>query len=590
MQTRSKSQSGKQELTMADEHSTGKTNTLTSLPLTPTLQNKDNTTIKQIPVNAPEAFKEMQASVIADNNVTHKGMVAARVNTINNSPLSSPVTQDRLLKTRKKSKLKMVGAKGGKISVEEDTDEANMFSDKEDHGHDIDPEKGSQESGSDSVISILKDLASTVKRLERKIDNMERDKKAEDKKVRKMLVVQQQDSAAITEMVKTVDQHDERIKSLTGIVIRQQQQIDELTHKLNSMYVGNNSKKLVINGLAQTQGENCFHEVTNFFKNVMKISTQIPLKMARRIGTGTDRPMLIKLKYFEHKTLIFQNFDKLKAANRSRSTPYYINDQLPEKWAERKRFIQHLKFQNAKLLQTQQHRIEVQRDQVSINGSEYEAPLKQPSIAEIMSLPHAKRAAIQAMELTEGKPENRDKCKFIGYAAEAFSVEQVRKQYLHLKMKHPEANHVVVAYRIPGTDFVNNQGFLDDGEHGGGRAILKVLFKEKMENTAVFVIRYFGGKHLGSARFLAIDKAAKAAIEAAREALRQARRLPTQEELNQINFEIQRASGEEQQRSEWQQPEELNENWGDQEDTSQAVSTDDESMEEDRQTHASEND
>lgn len=146
------------------------------------------------------------------------------------------------------------------------------------------------------------------------------------------------------------------------------------------MYVQNNSKKLTITGLAETQGENCFHEVSNFLKNVMKIDTQIPLKMALRIGNGENRMMLIKLKYFEHKSLIFQKFDRLKTINKSRQTPYYISEQLPEVWAERRRFVQHLKYHNSKLPSSQQHNIAVKKNQLEIDGEEYKAPMTPPTL------------------------------------------------------------------------------------------------------------------------------------------------------------------------------------------------------------------
>lgn len=159
-----------------------------------------------------------------------------------------------------------------------------------------------------------------------------------------------------------------------------------------------------------------------------------------------------------------------------------------------------------------------------------------------MAITPMERGAIQAIELTEGETEYKDKSSFLGYAAESYSAEQVRRQLMYLKLKHPEASHIMATYRIPGEDFISNQGLVDDGKHGGARAIMKVLFKEKQENTAVFVVRYYGGKHLGIARFQAIERAAKSALEKAREKIRQARRPPTAAELAQLNAEIQQAA------------------------------------------------
>lgn len=131
----------------------------------------------------------------------------------------------------------------------------------------------------------------------------------------------------------------------------------------------------------------------------------------------------------------------------------------------------------------------------------------------------------------------------------------------------------MAAFRIPGGDFSTNQGLIDDGEHGGARAMMKTLFKEKSDNSAVFVVRYYGGKHLGTARFQAIEKAAKSAINKLQEATLQARRPLSQEELIQVNNEIQQAAEQQQQQLLQQQQQ-----WADAEDSQSEVDTENDSI------------
>lgn len=573
METRSKSQSGKNEPNMATEnHSTGKT-TLNKLNNNKkSREEKSNSDANSQLSHSEEAIENnelLNKNVQDDESTFLKGLVATRIDQINNTPVNSPMPtkQKENTKARKKNKLKMIGAKHGKLRIEEqENSEESACEQIQDSQSQHDQQEGSgqqAEQSSDSLVSILKELTSTVKRLESKIDNMEQERKINSKKVRQMAIVQSQDAAAITSLTETSQDHTDQIKALTGTVIRQQQQIQDLTHKLNNLYANNNNKKLAINGLAETQGENCYHEVANFFKNVMKIDVPIQLKFARRIGSGTERPIMIKLKTFEQKTLIFQNFDKLKTANRGRQRPYFITDQLPEAWAERRRFIQNLKFQNSKLPTAAQRKIEVTKRDIQIDGVEYQPMLVPPTIADVVGLKAVEKANIQAVEITQGESEDKDKSRFIGYAAEAYSIEQVKRQYLHLRLLHPEASHIMAAYKIPGTDFATNQGLSDDGEYGGARCMMKVLNKEKKENTAVFVVRYYGGKHLGAARFLSIERAAKSALTRAAEALMRVRRLPTQQELQQINQEIQQAA----QRPTPKDQNPIRYNWGSDEET-----------------------
>lgn len=86
---------------------------------------------------------------------------------------------------------------------------------------------------------------------------------------------------------------------------------------------------------------------------------------------------------------------------------------------------------------------------------------------------------------------------------------------------------------MPGLDFTQVQGLVDDGEHGGGWVILDHMIQNKMINMAVFVVRYYGGKHIGPLRFQAIQKATEMALKAMEQAKLAIRRPPTQEEFQQ---------------------------------------------------------
>ncbi|MBQ7675986.1 MAG: YigZ family protein [Campylobacter sp.] len=70
----------------------------------------------------------------------------------------------------------------------------------------------------------------------------------------------------------------------------------------------------------------------------------------------------------------------------------------------------------------------------------------------------------------------------------------------HLKNEHPKAAHIVWAYRVLNefNQIVENQS--DDGEPKGtsGTPCLNALRGVELINTAVLVVRYFGGIKLGT--------------------------------------------------------------------------------------------
>ncbi|MGC4103142.1 IMPACT family protein [Ferruginibacter sp.] len=87
--------------------------------------------------------------------------------------------------------------------------------------------------------------------------------------------------------------------------------------------------------------------------------------------------------------------------------------------------------------------------------------------------------------------------KFIAYAFPIETADDFKKQLQQLKKEHPKAVHHCFAYRI-GTDG-NNFRSSDDGEPSGsaGKPILGQIDSKELVNTAVVVVRYWGGTLLG---------------------------------------------------------------------------------------------
>ena len=89
------------------------------------------------------------------------------------------------------------------------------------------------------------------------------------------------------------------------------------------------------------------------------------------------------------------------------------------------------------------------------------------------------------------------KSKFMAYLLPYKDFEEVMTR---LKKEHPKARHHVYAYRYLNEfdQIVENSS--DDGEPRGtsGRPCLHVLAGNELINTAVIVVRYFGGVKLGT--------------------------------------------------------------------------------------------
>jgi uncharacterized YigZ family protein len=87
--------------------------------------------------------------------------------------------------------------------------------------------------------------------------------------------------------------------------------------------------------------------------------------------------------------------------------------------------------------------------------------------------------------------------KFIGFAFQVNTPEEIKANLQALKKEHPKANHHCYAYRL-GTDGLQYRAN-DDGEPSGsaGRPILGQIDSAGLTNVLVVVVRYFGGTLLG---------------------------------------------------------------------------------------------
>ena len=91
-----------------------------------------------------------------------------------------------------------------------------------------------------------------------------------------------------------------------------------------------------------------------------------------------------------------------------------------------------------------------------------------------------------------------EKSKFFTYSAHVESEEEARAFVAKIRSMHSLATHV--CYAFVADKLGNLQRFSDDGEPQGtaGIPILDVLKNKKLFETAVAVVRYFGGIKLGA--------------------------------------------------------------------------------------------
>ena len=108
--------------------------------------------------------------------------------------------------------------------------------------------------------------------------------------------------------------------------------------------------------------------------------------------------------------------------------------------------------------------------------------------------------------------------EFVGYAAPVGSVEAAEAFVAEVRAAHPDATHVVPAYRVRTDDGIVREHASDEDEPSGsaGKPALNVLARRDVADVAVAVVRYFGGTKLGVGGLArAYGEATKRALDAA---------------------------------------------------------------------------
>lgn len=95
--------------------------------------------------------------------------------------------------------------------------------------------------------------------------------------------------------------------------------------------------------------------------------------------------------------------------------------------------------------------------------------------------------------------ETIKKSRFIGIISPCQSEREALQLLQDLHVRHPNASHIVYAYRIQSPEGLVCR-FHDAGEPGGtaGKPIFQHLEGKQLINLLVAVIRYFGGIKLGA--------------------------------------------------------------------------------------------
>ena len=308
-----------------------------------------------------------------------------------------------------------------------------------------------------------------------------------------------------------------KLKMLTAIVIRQDQRIESLTKELNMVKRSQRKANIYIGGLLESDAEETQYQrielVKTFLKTQVEISQEIKILQAFRQGQGNPRNMCVVLANPDDKYLILTNSSTLKGKTNARKKLFRVSEDLIEEDKELRSYMLDLRRENKSREDEDKLKINIRKGKLFVNNECVKPKVEIPSAADMLTMDFNEINAIEDMCLHQAKSHEEGESEFMGFYQRVKSEAEVQKGYAKMKLRYGDATHVVAAYKLQDAIGPYKQAYIDDGEPGAGRAVLKELKSADCENVAVYVIRYFGGQNLGSRRFEVYADIAKDAIK-----------------------------------------------------------------------------
>lgn len=311
----------------------------------------------------------------------------------------------------------------------------------------------------------------------------------------------------------------DELELVKGLLYKQSKQISALQGKQINQVARSMSDNIVINGIEGDHLDADAMEARALAISFMEeqlefVPQEQDILVAHWMGQyikDKNRAIVIKV-HPNLKKQILDNTTKLAKKKNEHGKPFSVNVQLPEMLAEQKREIRQIikekKEAEKHLDDASKSKILVRNNNVYINGQLQRKLLKPPTVAQLFEIPDSDKEKMDKIKIKYTQTKPLKKSEFLAAACMVSNMNQVHLAYRKLFLQFPGADHIMAGFSCDG-----KEGYQDDSEFSAGFRILGVIRDSKFTNVAVFIIREYGGLHLGPARFTAIREMAEEALQ-----------------------------------------------------------------------------
>ena len=183
------------------------------------------------------------------------------------------------------------------------------------------------------MMSKIDSVTTTTKNLNLEVSRIKEEQRSMELRLTFTQGVQTDEKVRLDKALAGVDVLNEQVKVLQGLVQKQDQ-----LHLLSKVEKEEQRKREICNNLYISGVDEGVNEeetgtaqvVKDFFTETMKITKEISIISAMRIGKRSPKTIFVKLKDAKDKKDIFENVSNLKDTRNRNNNSYYINNQLTQ--------------------------------------------------------------------------------------------------------------------------------------------------------------------------------------------------------------------------------------------------------------------
>ena len=296
---------------------------------------------------------------------------------------------------------------------------------------------------------------------------------------------------------------------MEGRLTRTENVLEDLREQMLVQEARSMRDNLKFYNIPESQDEECEETVRKFLSKEMKISVNDlnKIKFDRIHRTGQyrrdqNRVIVAKFNPCEGRQIVFNHVKNL-----DRSKNYGISEQLPRELAERKKQL----IPAYKQAKREKRNAKWSMDKLVVDGQVKE--ITKDKVKDVNLDTNEKATSLQP-ELHHTPTQIHHGSSFQGHSVKITSQDEIvpALHAIYSDSRVARATHNIYAYRLK-TGHGYLEHFEDDGEWGAGSKLLNMLRENNIEDTLVCTTRWYGGSHLGKARFDHIVNVAKISLK-----------------------------------------------------------------------------